>query len=485
MSEPMRVVEAPPWDDELEFIPGTFARTDLGNAERLVARFRGNIHWSGERKKWLIWNGRRWEWDETLEIERKAKATARGIYQEAARAKSDEDRKYLAKWAVSTEGRGSISAMVAMARAEQGVPILVDSLDQCDGLLNCENGTLDLDSGELLPHRREDLITRTTGIRYIPGAGSELWDRVLWNMTGGDRDLQEYLQRVSGYALYGKAIERKFWFAFGPPGTGKSTLLDALMAAMGDYAIATNFDTWTQQTNIGGNRPDLVALQGRRLITASEPKKGVRWDTGLIKAVTGGDMISASAKFENTVQFRVAGKLVLVGNFSPRVSEDDDGFWVRMNRIPFNSVVPLEQQVKDLKENLRKPEHAEAVLAWAVQGFKKWRVSGIGDCPAVRNSTEVYRATSDDFLEFLDEFYIREEGARVLVSAFRATYVAWVKREGLKFQMRTSDLRERMEREGLRWLTVRGKRMIAGLRMRDDVERAGPDLDSFLDGLSD
>lgn len=42
-----------------------FARTDTGNAERLVARFGDRIRFCPPRKKWLYWNGKRWEWDVT------------------------------------------------------------------------------------------------------------------------------------------------------------------------------------------------------------------------------------------------------------------------------------------------------------------------------------------------------------------------------------------------------------------------------------
>ena len=53
---------------EVNALAGAFPFTDLGNAERLVARNRERIRFCLQRRKWLLWDGTRWTWDERDEI---------------------------------------------------------------------------------------------------------------------------------------------------------------------------------------------------------------------------------------------------------------------------------------------------------------------------------------------------------------------------------------------------------------------------------
>lgn len=121
------------------------------------------------------------------------------------------------------------------------------------------------------------------------------------------------------------------------------------------------------QSNTGGNRGDLVRLAGARLVTASEIRPGAKWDPTIIKQITGGDTIVAAAKYESEIELRATFALILAANDAPRLRDDDDGMWTRMRRIPLSAQIPHEQQDRELKARLQAPEHAAAILAWAVQ----------------------------------------------------------------------------------------------------------------------
>src|SRR5882724_2849589 len=238
--------------------PGLFKRTDLGNSERLVAAFRGQIRHCPPRKRWLTFDGKRWVWDETGEINRRAKQTVRAIYEEASKCRDGDTRKAIAQHAFASEKASRITAMISLAQSEDGIPVLPSELDTDPWKLNVLNGTINLQTGELEPHERGDLITRLAPVEYKRGAQCQLWDDFLADATGRDAELARYLQRAVGYALQGTATERAFFFMIGPPGTAKSTFIDAVSAALGDYHQAASFETWLQQSNVGGNRGDLV-----------------------------------------------------------------------------------------------------------------------------------------------------------------------------------------------------------------------------------
>lgn len=456
---------AMPWEDEIRLLPGAFKPTDMGNAERLVARYRGDLRYCPAREKWLVWNGREWEWDETMRVQAMAKATVRGILAEAHASTDPDERKNLAKWAAKSEGRDKSTSLVSMARSETGIPVRVTELDLDPWLLNCSNGTLDLRTGELREARREDLITKTTGVAYREGASSLLWERTLYNATGGDGDLAGYLQRVAGYALTGIASERAFFFLYGPPGTGKSTLIDALQSCMGTYARSTSFETWIKRPNVGGNRDDLVSLQGVRLVTSGEVAPGAQWDVALVKQITGGDRISASAKFETVIEFNAACTIMLAANDCPTAREEDAGFWERMQRVPLSHVVPVAERVKELRAQLREPEHAEAILRWAVEGCAMWRDEGVGTCPAVQVSTEEYRKDNDWIGSFIEQNLTLNPRATVPAKIFRGVYKNWCEDEGVK-PMAAKSLSKKLESHGVRLRTVNGRQEWVGADLR-------------------
>jgi putative DNA primase/helicase len=150
-----------------------FKNTDYGNAERLVADYGLNLRFCQPWKKWLCWNEKQWASDETGEVVRFAKATARHIYREAAEIEDDGPRKAAAKWAHESERAERIAAMIKLAQSEPGVPVLPAELDSDRWLLNCLNGTIDLRNGKLLPHRHEHLITKLAPVDYDPRRGRE------------------------------------------------------------------------------------------------------------------------------------------------------------------------------------------------------------------------------------------------------------------------------------------------------------------------
>ncbi len=443
--------------------PGLFPLTDLGNAERFVARNRHRVRYSPQRKRWLVWDEQRWAWDERGRVAQLAKEAVRAILKEAADCSDDKRSAALVSHARSSEKVGRLQALLTLAQSEPPLPVLVAELDHDPYLLNCPNGTIDLRAGKLRGHQRADLITKSTGVDFDGNARSELWERVLHDATGGDAELATYLQRVVGYSLIGEPLERAFFFLYGPPGTAKSTLIEAFHGALGDYASAAAFETWLVQSSTGGNRGDLVRLTGARLVVSVEVRHGARWDEALVKAVTGGDEITAAAKYESEISFRPSFTLLLAANDSPTARDDDAGLWARLRRIPLTAQIAPERQDPSIKGKLREHGHAMAVLAWAVQGCLAYQRDGFGTCKAVEASTAAYRAENDHFSEFLADCCIFEPGLRTTRKALRDKYESWAKETGRRSLLSARDIATKLRAKGAEEAIVKGSREWSGL----------------------
>jgi len=429
---------------EVSLIPGGFGMTDSGNGERFAAKYRNEVRYVDARRKWLVWDSHRWAWDRNKSVELRTKDLARSIRQEALSERDMGRRKALEDWALKSEGASKRRSLLDLAAAERGITIGVDELDLDPWLLNCANGTLDLRTGTLLPHAREHMITKSTGTAYNPLPDDSLWRMVLHNMTGGEAELIAYLQRVAGYALTGLATERKLFFLYGPPGSGKSTFIESLISCMGDYACTTSFDTWLEHPQVGGNRDDLVELQGARLVTSGEVDASKRWDTATLKKFTGGDRIKATAKFEKPIEYLATCTLMFAANDAPKARDDDAGFWERMQRIPITNVVPATERIRDLHAQLRLPANREAILAWAVQGCVAWRESGIGTASVVTSSSHEYRDENDWLGGFLEHYELAEP-CSVSAKQFRTHYEDYCKQEGQRPEA-TKTLAKKLEK---------------------------------------
>lgn len=195
--------------------------TDLGNARRLVRLHGENLRFS-QQLGWLVWDGRRWAKDETGAVDRLAKTTVRAIYDEAALCEQKELREKIAKHAHSSESEMRIKAMIALARSETEIVVRILDLNRNPWLLNVKNGTLNLRTCELNPHRREDLLTYLISYDYVPDTPCPSWLKFLEQITAGNQELIHFLQKAVGYSLSGNTREQCFFILYGTGRTVKA-----------------------------------------------------------------------------------------------------------------------------------------------------------------------------------------------------------------------------------------------------------------------
>jgi len=244
--------------------------TDVGNARRLAAAYGEVLRYVPAWKAWLIWDGSRWVRDDYISLEMRAKDVIRKYFKKAIGNRGEERDDDAVKHALRSERRERIRAMVELAKSEPRMCVEPNQLDRDPLLFNCENGTIDLRTGELREHRKSDYITKKAPVEFHPNVRDPLWEDHIRHVTRGNTDLAEYLQRLAGYCLTGLTDEEIFLLFVGGGGTGKTTHLEALKAMMGDYAVTADFETFLQTNQSRGPRNDLARLAGTRLVCASE-----------------------------------------------------------------------------------------------------------------------------------------------------------------------------------------------------------------------
>jgi putative DNA primase/helicase len=401
-----------------------YAMTDLGNAERFVDAHRDRVLWCPARKAFLVWDGKRYAWDERGEAVKLAHTTARDIHHEAAGAEDEGRQKAISKWALSSQNESRINAMLSQAKPYLAVGM--EELDRDPWLVNCQNGTLDLRTGRLKGHDPADRITKIVPVSYDPGALSPRFKRFLKEALV-DGTLIKFVKRYSGYTLTGITRERLLAILYGFGKNGKTTLVELLHEALGDYARNTDVETLLVKKYQGvGN--DVAALKGARFVSAAEVEKGRRLAESKVKQLTGRDTVTARFLFGEPFDFKPEFKLWLSTNNKPVIKGTDDAIWDRIRLIPFTQRFEGSKADPKLPDKLR--AELAGVFAWMVEGCLEWQEHGLEEPKTVTDATKQYREEMDTLASFLDEVCVMGPHYRVLAERLYQRYAMWCDNSG-------------------------------------------------------
>jgi len=437
---------------------GEFTDTDLANAQRFARRHGAEVRFTAERG-WFVYDGRRWAPDEkSVQVQARAKETALSIFDEIRDAPKRD-----AAWrhARASQSRKSIDAMIYLARSESGIPARITDFDADPWLLNCLNGTLNLRTGELAPHRREDLITNLAPVAYEPEAPCDLWISFLQRVLN-DAELFDYFWRMVGYLLTGLTSEQVLHFLFGLGANGKSKVCETLLALLGDYAIVAGPELIIARRHRGIPN-DIARLRGVRVALMNETSQGSRFDEARLKDLTGGDSLSGRFLHQEFFDFPPTHKLLIRGNHKPAISGTDEGMWRRLRLVPFTVQIPEDEQDRDLGDKLR--VELPGILRWAVQGCLRWQREGLRPPSCVRDAVEQYRSESDTLGRFIDERCEVGKLAQVKSSAFFAEYQRYAEQAGDRW-IPSKDLPMEMQRRGFDHTKRNSGALYLGIELR-------------------
>jgi putative DNA primase/helicase len=419
--------------------------TELGNAKRLVQRYGARLHYCFPWKKWFVWDGRRWQVDQHGIALSWAKDTVESIYADSAH-EADARRKELRAWALKSETDTAYEHMLSIARSEPGLPVIPDDFDTDPMLLTTTSGTLNLTTGELLPHSPAHLITKLAPVAVDPAATCPVWDRFLFRIMDGNTSMIDYLQRAAGYSLTGLTGEECLFLLHGSGRNGKSKFLETLGLLLGDYGQPTEFSTFLHKRS-EAVRNDIAALRGARFVTASETKESKQLDESVLKSLTGGDRITARFLYAEFFTFTPLFKLWLSTNHLPQINADDLAVWERLHLIPFPVYIPEDERDPALLDKFR--GELSGILNWALAGCEAWRESRLRRPQLVIDATAAYRKDVDTVGAFLSECTLPSPGARLPSASLYRAYAAWAKDNGIPTPFTHTTLSTRLRERGL------------------------------------
>ncbi|MCL6612475.1 MAG: hypothetical protein K6T66_13120 [Peptococcaceae bacterium] len=412
--------------DKIVNFPVKYNRTDVGNAKRFVDVYGKLFRYCHNMKTWFYFDGRRWVADNCGLAQKSVHVLAQTMQAEAGSIPDPDERVQAFKWAVGLESANRIEN--CLKAAQPYLPVDPADFDRDHWLLNCLNGTVDLRTGELRPHSREDMISKLCPVEYDPGAEAPTWHEFLNSIMGGNRELITFLQKAVGYSLTGDTREQCMFILHGNGGNGKTTFLSTIAAMLGDgYALQMPMNTLMIRHN--ENVPnDLARLKGARFVSSVEVEEGQRLAESLVKQMTGGDKLVARFLRAEFFEFKPEFKLWLATNHKPQIRGTDHAMWRRIRLIPFEVKIPKEKQDKNLPQKLL--AELPGVLIWAIQGLKLWLAEGLEPPGEVEKATDAYRAEMDVLSQFFEEKCLIKGFCKASASDLYAAYCKWCDENG-------------------------------------------------------
>jgi putative DNA primase/helicase len=386
--------------------------------------------------KWYYFDEQRWKVDET----KKTFSLARNLCRKAAmKINKRRDAKAIA----SAKTR---AAVVALAGEDRRQAATVDQWDADPWLLNTPDGVIDLRNGERRDHRADDYMTKITSVTPDTDCPTLLWSAFLDKVTGGDKKLQAFLQRMSGYSLTGSTREHALAFLYGTGRNGKGVFTNAIIGIMGDYHCAAPIETFTE-SNSDRHPTDLAMLRGARLVTSTETEEGRRWAESRIKMLTGGDKVSARFMRQDFFEYVPRFKLMISGNHKPGLRSVDEAIKARFNLIPFAVTIRPEERDKELGNKL--VAEYPGILHWMIQGCLQWQEIGLNQPEAVTDATSHYLDNEDAIKLWLEECCAVDTNYWTAIGILFERWEAWAKARG-EFVGSARRFSQRLETEGFR-----------------------------------
>jgi putative DNA primase/helicase len=402
--------------------------TDDGNASLFLNLHGDDVRYVPQWEKWLLWAGTHWRIDDRMEIDRLAADVPRSLYLQAANEADSQQRQWLADLARRIESVAKRNAMLVACKHQ--VVVHHSELDQGHFLLNCANGTVDLRTGKLRPHRRADLSTHDLSIPYLPAATAPTWLAFLQSTFAGDNDLIQFVQKAIGYSLTGDVREQIILICHGVGSNGKSVLLNILRKLLNRLALQAAPDLLMSDRN-RRHPTEQADLFAKRLVVCQETEQGRRFNESLLKQLTGGDGIRVRRMHEDFWEFNPTHKIWLSTNHKPEIRGTDYAIWRRIRLIPFNVTFTDDGPAKkDPQMEAKLTAELPGILAWAVQGCLAWQHDGLPYADAVRQATETYRHDMDVLSAFLAECCILKRNTQAKASALFTEWQRWCEQSG-------------------------------------------------------
>ena len=380
-----------------------------------------------ESKEWYVYNGKVWQKDVGgLYVQRFAVDLIEHLLDCRKNIKDEQLQEVWLRFITNNMAKKHRDVIIKDSASVY--PVSINEFDKNPFILNCQNCTLDLMSMKQNPHRAEDYLTKITNVSIDLNAKCNRWIKFIDEVMQNDMDKAKFLQKALGYTLTGDISHECFFLLYGSTTrNGKGTTMETILHMLGSYGRTAQPESIAQKQSANGSGPseDIARLKGARFVNMSEPDKGLRLNSALVKQMTGGDTLTARFLHENSFEFRPEYKLFINTNHLPKVNDDSIFASGRVKLIPFDRHFKDSEQDKRLKNFFKQPDNLSGILNWCIHGLQIFNSEGLEQPKAVIDATIKYREESNPVGQFINEELTKVIGSKTEFKIIYAKYCEW------------------------------------------------------------
>ena len=259
--------------------------------------------------------------------------------------------------------------------------------------------------------------------------GYALFDSVVEQLFGGadNEHMQakkDALQAWSWLAFTGDVSHDKFLMMTGAAGAGKTTISNALIKALGDYACPAPPELFM------GNATDHPVAQdsvrGRRLMVTEELQGG-KILIERLNAFTGGAGANTRGMHENFSQMVIQCLFMFVANRLPKIGM---GMAVK-RRILFLRIPKSIQKSKvdtTIRTRLSQQDHAAGIISWMMEGKSILEADpGVLNPEFSLHDLRMEQSEGENAEDWIEDHVEFVEGKRELSNNVYGAYTNWCK----------------------------------------------------------
>lgn len=458
------------------------AWTDSGAAEFFIHMHGEGLRVTEDDRLW-IWNGKIWLEDPQEDVSRAKVASLAPYYRKLAAeyirrhvrsGLKGEPREHV-KCLNFVEELGNTRRQSSVLRAVRGYSSCrckVDDFDARPELINLQNGVLNLDTFELLPHSGALMCSRIANASWDTSEQEcPIFDQFVDDIMCGDRELISYKLRQWGYILSGHTSQRAVFLHIGAGTNGKTKEADLLRWLMGSYATEVPNSIYMSSNYDSERNYALAELPGIRLAISGEVGGNRSWDEEVLKQLTGDEgSIRARKIRQSAITFKPRFKPLIHGNSKPIIRNGQAAIWSRLHIIPYNFYADESKRDLNLLEKLKL--EGDAIFRRMACGYREFRaLGGLFPPKSVVDEVSEYKASEmSDFQDFVDDRCQVSPDFSVRFSDLYAAYSEFVRKRGVKQKSKESLSKWLSERGFESCRKTSGTKFKSGIKLRAESD---------------
>lgn len=454
-----------------EPIKKSYGLNDTGNAHRFADKFSDNVHYNVDNEKWMLWNGKYWEYDIKGKIRDYVDILANDMKQDLRYEEDEIRRKIISQNINHIQNNGGKKALLEECQHIGNIPVLNSDFDNDPYLLCAGNMVYDLKNGIPLPFDKKLMMSQSISCDIDLENEPVKWLKFFGDILENDEEMMNYIRKVLAYCLSGLTREQQMWVFYGDGNNGKSLMLEIFNELMGSYSVTSRPELLVDSKNSNTSAEEIARLKGKRVTILEEIKDGDRMNESLVKQLTSGlGKMNGRFLYGNTFEFTMKAKILQASNYKSKVKGIDKGIWRRINLVPlyrdFTNVMN-----KDLRDELM--EELPQIAGWLCKGFKLYLEEGLDKKPQkVLNETKEYKEESDIVQTWINENCVVDKGSWTKATDLFEDFVFWCKRNQENILTQTAFGRNMGKK--FKRLTYSTGKVYSGIKLRvqpDDLKK--------------